>query len=306
MVPFFSFYSMFGFQRIGDLLWAAADARCRGFLIGATAGRTTLMGEGLQHQDGHSHLLAASVPACEAYDPAYAYELAAIVQDGLQRMYPPRAADGEDVYYYITVYNENYEQPPRPDHVSDFDITSGVYRWHDGPGGKAHDATILFSGSAQGAARDAQAILAEDYDVSAELWSVTSYKRLRTDALEVERRNRLNPTADPEVPLVTRKLTDSHGPLVAVSDFMSLVPDQVSRFTPRPMHILGTDGFGRSDTREALRQFFEIDAPNITVAVLSALAEEGAIGTDAVEAAIARFGIDPHQPDPSHPDAGAT
>jgi pyruvate dehydrogenase E1 component len=190
--------------------------------------------------------------------------------------------------------------------VSDFDITSGMYRCFDGPGGKAHDATILFSGSAQGAARDAQAILAEDYDVSAELWSVTSYKRLRTEALEVERRNRLNPTADPEVPLVTRKLTDSHGPLVAVSDFMSLVPDQISRFTPRPMHILGTDGFGRSDTREALRQFFEIDAPNIAVAVLSALAEEGAIGTDAVEAAITRFGIDPSHPDPAHPDAGAT
>ena len=306
MVPFFTFYSMFGFQRVGDLLWAAADARCRGFLMGATAGRTTLLGEGLQHQDGHSLVLASTVPACDAYDPAFAYELAAIVHDGLHRMYPPRASDGEDVFYYITIYNENYQQPPRPDHVSDVDITSGIYKWDDGPGSKVHDATILFSGSAQGAARDARDLLAEHHDVSAELWSVTSYKCLRTDALEVERHNRLNPTDEPEVPLVTRRLADSSGPIVAVSDFMTLVPDQIGRFTPRPLHILGTDGFGRSDTREALREFFEIDAPNIVVAVLSALSEEGKIDPSQVAAAIERYKIETDGPDPSHPDTGGT
>jgi pyruvate dehydrogenase E1 component len=305
MVPFYTFYSMFGFQRVGDSLWAAADARCRGFLMGATAGRTTLAGEGLQHQDGHSLVLASTVPACEAYDPAFAYELAAIVQDGLHRMYPAKAADGEDVFYYITIYNENYEQPPRPDDVSEVDITSGIYKWDDGPGSKTHAATILFSGSAQGAAREAQDLLAEHHDVSAELWSVTSYKRLRNDALDVERHNRLHPSDEPQIPLVTQKLADSNGPLLAVSDFMTLVPDQIGRFTPRPLHILGTDGFGRSDTREALRKFFEIDAANITVAVLSALAEEGKVEPADVAAAIERYEIDTDGPNPAHPDTGS-
>ena len=224
MVPFYSFYSMFGFQRVGDSIWAAADARARGFLIGATAGRTTLPGEGLQHQDGHSHVLASTVPACEAYDPAFAYELGAIVNDGLRRMCPPAAADGEDVFFYITIYNENYEQPPRPDHVTDSDITSGLYRWDDGPGNRTRTATIMFSGSAVGAAREAQALLAEHHDVSAELWSATSYQRLRREALDVERRNRLHPGDEPAVPVVTRKLNDSDGPIVAVTDYMTLVP----------------------------------------------------------------------------------
>ena len=304
MVPFYTFYSMFGFQRVGDLLWAAADARCRGFLMGATAGRTTLLGEGLQHQDGHSLVLASTVPACEAYDPAFAYELGAIVDDGLQRMYPPNAADGEDVFFYITIYNENYEQPPRPDHVTDVDITSGMYRWDDGPGGKGRNTTILFSGPSQGAARRAQELLAEHHDVSAELWSVTSYKRLRTEALEVERHNRLHPGAT-EVPLVTRKLTDSNGPIVAVSDYMTMVPDQISRFAPRPMHVLGTDGFGRSDTRESLRRFFEIDAEHLTVAVLAALVESGEAAVSEVERAIERYGLEPDAVNPAHPDAGA-
>ncbi len=302
MVPFYSFYSMFGFQRVGDSIWAAADARARGFLIGATAGRTTLMGEGLQHQDGHSHVLATTVPACEAYDPAFAYELGAVIRDGLHRMYPPRAASGEDVFYYITIYNENYEQPPRPDHVSDFDIISGLYKWDDGPSHRRHRATILFSGPAVSAARQAQALLAEHHDVSAELWSVTSYKRLRIDALDVERRNRLNPGAEPEIPIVTRKLTDSDGPIVAVTDYMTLVPDQIARFTPRRMYVLGTDGFGRSDTREALRGFFEVDAEHITVAVLSGLSASGAVDPTVVAAAIERYGLDPDRPDPAHPD----
>ena len=305
MVPFYAFYSMFGFQRVGDSIWAAADARARGFLIGATAGRTTLPGEGLQHQDGHSHVLASTVPACEAYDPAFAYELGAIIDDGLSRMCPPDAGDGTDVFYYITIYNENYEQPPRPDHVSDEDICSGLYKFDDGAGGRGRCATILFSGASVGAALEAQAMLAADHDVSAELWSATSYQRLRREALDIERRSRLNPGSDPAVPLVTRRLSDSDGPIVAVTDYMTLVPDQIARFTPRPLHVLGTDGFGRSDTREALRRFFEVDADHIVVAVLSALVASGEAEPDEVSAAIKRYGIESERDDPGHPDTGA-
>ncbi len=305
MVPFFTFYSMFGFQRTGDSIWAAGDARTRGFLMGATAGRTTLLGEGLQHQDGHSQVLATTVPACEAYDPAFAYELGAIINHGLHRMYPGRAEDGEDVFYYVTIYNENDEQPPRPDHVDDADITSGLYKWDDGPGTQTRNATILFSGPASQAAIEAQDLLAKHHDVSAELWSVTSYKRLRADALDVERRNRLSPGTPPKTPVVTHKLSDSEGPIVAVSDWMTLVPDQVARWTPRPLHVLGTDGFGRSDTREALRRFFEVDAAHLVVATLAALADEGAATPEEVAAAITQYGIDPGRPDPAHPDTGA-
>ncbi|MXZ96769.1 MAG: pyruvate dehydrogenase (acetyl-transferring), homodimeric type [Acidimicrobiaceae bacterium] len=305
MVPFYAFYSMFGFQRVGDSIWAAADARARGFLIGATAGRTTLLGEGLQHQDGHSHVLASTVPPCESYDPAFAYELGAIVDEGLHRMYPPDTADGSDVFYYITIYNENYEQPPRPDHVTDSDITGGLYKFDDGPGSRKRSATILFSGASVGAALEAQALLAEHHDTSAELWSATSYQRLRREALDVERRNRLHPTDEPAVPLVTRRLSDSDGPIVAVTDFMTLVPDQIARFTPRPLHVLGTDGFGRSDTREALRRFFEVDGVHIVLAVLSALMESGEASADEVAAAIDRYGIDVDRDDPGHPDTGA-
>ncbi|MEQ8840703.1 MAG: pyruvate dehydrogenase (acetyl-transferring), homodimeric type [Acidimicrobiales bacterium] len=306
MVPFYTFYSMFGFQRVGDSIWAAADARTRGFLMGATAGRTTLLGEGLQHQDGHSMLLASTVPSCEAYDPAFAYELSTIVRDGLHRMYPDGSAvDGEDVFYYLAIYNENYEQPPRPDHVDDRDITSGLYKWAEGPDGPSKRATILFSGPANLAAREAQAILAEYHDVSAELWSVTSYKRLRANALDVERRNRLQPEGTPDVPMITSKLRTSEGPIVAVSDWMGLVPGQVSRWTPRPMRVLGTDGFGRSDTREALRSFFEVDAFSVVVTVLAALAEDGQVPAAEVSAAIRTYGIDPYRPDPAHPDTGS-
>jgi len=308
MVPFYTFYSMFGFQRIGDLAWLAADARTRGFLMGATSGRTTLLGEGLQHQDGHSLLLAATIPACEAYDPAFAYELGAIVEEGLDRMYPDGSIDGEDVFYYIAIYNENYEQPPRPDHVDNLDITSGLYKFDHGPdlGADALRATILFSGPSYLAAKDAQHILAERYGVGAELWSVTSYKRLREDAIDVQRRNRLNPLGDRLVPLVTRKLEDSDGPIIAVSDWMGAVVGQINRWTPRPMSVLGTDGFGRSDTREALRSFFEVDAAHIVVTVLNALARDGEIERSVVAEAIEHFGIDPDRPDPAHPDTGAT
>ncbi len=298
-VPFFTFYSMFGFQRVGDLIWSAADSRARGFLMGATAGRTTLMGEGLQHQDGHSHLLASTVPSCEAYDPAYAYELGTLIKEGLRRMYGEGAEAGEDVFYYLTIYNENYEMPARPDHVSDEDILSGLYQFADAPE-RTHRSAILFSGPTQGAAREAQAELAEHFDVGAELWSATSYKTLRENALEAERHNRYNPGADPAYPDVTVKLATVGGPIVAVTDYMKTVPDQIARWVPGRYVALGTDGFGRSDTREALRAFFEIDTPNIVVAVLSALADEGKIDRAVVAQAMERYGIDPAAADPAH------
>jgi pyruvate dehydrogenase E1 component len=297
MVPFFIFYSMFGFQRVMDLIWAAADSRARGFLIGATAGRTTLMGEGLQHQDGHSLLLSSAVPVCRSYDPAFAYEMGVIVEDGIKRMY----GDGEDVFYYLTAYNENYIQPPKPEGV-DAGIIEGMYRFAGAPEGDGPRATILFSGTAHTAAREAREMLSERYGVRAELWSVTSYQLLREEALEAERWNRLHPTAAPKTPIVTQRLALTEGPVVAVSDFMHAVADQVSRWVPRSYLSLGTDGFGRSDTREALRSFFETDTPHVVVATLAALAEEGTIGSEVVEQAIIDFGIDRDAPAPWRAD----
>jgi pyruvate dehydrogenase E1 component len=286
MVPFYTFYSMFGFQRVGDLIWSAADSRARGFLMAATAGRTTLAGEGLQHQDGHSQLHASTIPACEAYDPAFAYELAAIVKHGIQRMY----VDNDDVFYYLTIYNENYEQPPQPE-GSTQGILDGLYRWAPAPDAKSSRATILFSGPSQGPAREAQAELAERWDVGAELWSATSYKRLREEALEAQRWNRLHPTEEPRRPLVTRLLSEAQGPVVAVSDYVRAVPELISTFVPAPFVALGTDGYGRSDTREALRSFFETDAPNIVVTVLQQLAQAGDVTPDTVAKAISHYGL---------------
>ena len=294
MVPFYIFYSMFGFQRVGDLVWQAADARTRGFLLGATAGRTTLLGEGLQHQDGHSLLLASTVPPVQAYDPAFAYEVAVIIRDGLRRMYGDTP---EDIFYYLTLYNENYPMPALPAEADSNGITQGIlqglYRWQAAPAGPSKRATLLFSGSAQGAARAAVIELAERYDVAVELWSATSYKALRDEAIGVERWNRLHPTDAPRVPLVGRLLADAAGPVVAVSDFMKIVPEQVARFLPGHHFVpLGTDGFGRSDTREALRRHFEIDMPHVVVGVLSALAAQGEVKHETVAEAIARYGID--------------
>ena len=294
MVPFYIFYSMFGFQRVGDLIWQAADARTRGFLLGATAGRTTLLGEGLQHQDGHSLVLASTVPPIQAYDPAFAYEMAVIVRDGLRRMHGPSP---EDIFYYITLYNENYPMPALPPDADENGITQGIlqglYRWQAAPSGPTKRATLLFSGSAQGASRNAVIELAERYDVALELWSATSYKALRDEALAVERWNRLHPAEASRTPLVARLLAEAAGPIVAVSDFMKIVPEQVARFLPGHQFVpLGTDGFGRSDTREALRRHFEIDTPNVVVAVLSALAAQGEVKAEIVADAIARYGID--------------
>jgi len=293
MVPFYTYYSMFGFQRVGDLLWAASDSRARGFLLGATSGRTTLLGEGLQHQDGHSHVLASVIPACEAYDPAFAYEIAAIIKHGLKRMY----VDNEDVYYYLTLYNEAYPQPPKPE-GSDQGIIDGLYKWAPAPTGTKYRATILFSGPSHSAARDAQTILAEEYGVGAELWSATSYKKLREEAMSVDRWNYLHPGESNKVPLVTRQLEGTLGPVIAVTDYMRTVPDQISRWVPRSYTSLGTDGYGRSDTREALREFFETDADHVVVATLSALARDQRIDPGVVREAIERFGIDPDAGDP--------
>ncbi|HEX7275757.1 MAG TPA: pyruvate dehydrogenase (acetyl-transferring), homodimeric type, partial [Acidimicrobiales bacterium] len=294
MIPFYAYYSMFGFQRVGDAMWAFGDMRGRGFLLGATAGRTTLNGEGLQHQDGHSLLLASTVPNLAAYDPAFAYEMATIVRDGMARMYGDHP---EDVFYYLTLYNENYPMPAMPPGV-EAGILRGLYRFAPAPGDRKRQAVILFSGTAQGAAREAQQVLADEHDVAAELWSVTSYKALREDALAAVRWNRLHPTELSRMPYVTEALADTHGPFVAVTDFMKAVPDQVARWVPGPMITLGTDGYGRSDSRAALRRHFETDTAHVVVAVLSALAGTDDAKPEEVADAIAHYGLDPDAVEP--------
>ena len=296
-VPFFTFYSMFGFQRVGDLIWQAADARARGFLMGGTAGRTTLAGEGLQHQDGHSHVLASTNPGVVSYDPAFAYELAVIIEHGLYRM----CVDRNDIIFYITIYNENYLQPEIPENARD-GIVNGMYRFAEAPPDTTHRAAILFSGPSHSASRWARDELAERYGVGAELWSVTSYGRLRDDALSAERWNRLHPYEQPRQPRVTRILSNVRGPVVAVTDYMRALPDQVARWIPQPYTSLGTDGFGRSDTRESLRKFFEVDGPHIVVAVLAHLAAEGRMSPAVVAAAIERYDIESDVVDPWHAD----
>jgi pyruvate dehydrogenase E1 component len=296
MVPFYIFYSMFGFQRTGDLIWAFGDMRGRGFLLGATAGRTTLNGEGLQHEDGHSLVLSSTVPNVAAYDPAFAYEMAVIVRDGIRRMYGP---DPEDRFYYLTLYNENYVMPPLPAEGGvEEGIVRGLYRFAPAPEGPRRRATILFSGTAYGAAREAQQMLAQEWDVAAELWSVTSYKALREDALSVERWNRLHPTQPSRTPYLTEALSSAEGPVLAVTDFMKAVPDQVARWVPAHFTPLGTDGFGRSDTRAALRRHFETDAAHVVVGVLQGLVATGEGKAEHVSDAIARYEIDVEAPDP--------
>jgi pyruvate dehydrogenase E1 component len=293
MIPFFMFYSMFGFQRIGDLIWSFGDQRGRGFLLGATAGRTTLNGEGLQHEDGHSLLLAATNPACLVYDPAFAYETALIVKDGLSRM----VDGGEDVFYYLTLYNENYQMPEMPEGAEEA-IIKGLYLFKEASNDTKHKAQLLGSGSIMQQALRAQELLAEDYDVSADVWSATSYQQLRVEGLETERWNRLHPEEARRQPFVTRSLEAAEGPIVAVSDFMKAVPDQIARWVPAPFVPLGTDGFGRSDDRPALRRHFEIDPEHIAVATLAALAEFGDLKPEVVSDAIKRFQIDPDRISP--------
>jgi pyruvate dehydrogenase E1 component len=293
-IPFFVFYSMFGFQRIGDLIWAAADMRARGFLLGGTAGRTTLAGEGLQHQDGHSHVLASSVPTVQAYDPAYAYELAAIVRDGIRRMYEA----GEDMFYYITLYNEPYPMLPMPEGAEE-GILRGLYRLR--PAAKPAKTTkvhLLGSGTLLREALRAQEILADRFAVAADVWSATSYKELRRDALEAERWNMLHPTAAPRRSYVERLFENEKGIFIAVTDYMKSVPDMISRWVPGTLHVLGTDGFGRSDNRASLRRFFEVDAESIAVAALWRLAQRNEIKPAQVQKTIKEFGIDPDKANP--------
>ena len=296
MIPFYIFYSMFGFQRTGDQMWALGDARGRGFLMGATAGRTTLAGEGLQHDDGHSHILASTVPVVRGYDPAYAYELAAIIRDGIERMY----VKGEDLYYYITLYNENYAQPAKPDGV-DEGILRGLYRFAEAPalGKDAHPARLVGSGSILNGVIAARDLLAEKFGVAAEVYSAPSFPLLRRDALGVERWNRLHPDAkDQRIPYVTQVLPGDGGPIVATTDWMKALPDMVARWLPAEYISLGTDGYGRSGTREDLRSLFEIDPPHIAAATLVSLAHCGALTAGKAAKAIRDLGIDPDKIDP--------
>ena len=294
-IPFFIFYSMFGFQRIGDLIWAAADSRCRGFLLGGTSGRTTLAGEGLQHQDGHSQLLAYPVPSLIAYDPAFAYEIAVIVQDGIRRMY----VNQESIFYYLTVTNEPYVMPPMPEGTRE-GILKGLYRFRASGHTKAkRRAQLLGSGAILTEVLKAQELLESTYDVGADVWSVTSYGELYRDAHAADRWNMLHPSEAQRIPYVTQCLEQAPGVIVATTDYMKALPDSVDRWIPRPIISLGTDGFGRSDGRAALRNFFEIDARFIALAVLAGLARERQIESKIVDAAIKDLGIDPEKVNPA-------
>jgi len=295
MIPFFIFYSMFGFQRIGDLAWAAGDMRCRGFLLGGTAGRTTLNGEGLQHEDGHSHIVASTIPNCVSYDPAFAYELAVIIQDGLRRMY----LEQEDVYYYITVMNENYSHPKMPNGVEK-NILKGMYLFNEG--NKSNNelrVQLLGAGTILREVIAAAEILKREYNVNADIWSVTSFNELRREALSVTRWNMLHPDQPAKLSHVENCLKGREGPVVAATDYMKIYADQIREFVPGTYRVLGTDGFGRSDTREKLRHFFEVDRFYITVAALKALSENGKISNQQIVKAIEKYGIDPERPNPA-------
>ncbi|MGE5570409.1 MAG: pyruvate dehydrogenase (acetyl-transferring), homodimeric type [Rhodospirillales bacterium] len=293
LVPFYIYYSMFGLQRMGDLMWAFADARGKGFLVGATAGRTTLAGEGLQHQDGHSHLLMSVLPTCAAYDPAYAYEISVIVQDGIRRMYQ----ENEDLFYYLTVYNENYAQPAMPEGVRE-GILRGIYRYRRAESGKA-TVQLFGSGPILNEALKAQQILAERYGVPADVWSVTSYTELRRDALEVERWNRLHPAEPERRPYLLEVLEDAEGPIIAATDYMKAVADQIAPWLAGRLVSLGTDGFGRSDNRAHLREFFEVNASSIAAAALSRLAREGKFDPERAQAAFTDLEVEPQVANPA-------
>ncbi len=290
LVPFYIYYSMFGFQRIGDLMWLAGDIRAKGFLLGATAGRTTLNGEGLQHQDGHSLILSSTIPSLLTYDPAFTFEVAAIIAEGLRRMF----VAGEDVFYYLSLYNENYAMPSMPQGAQE-GIVKGLYKFKPGPEKKRLKAQIFGSGTILREALRAQQILADKFDVSADVWSATSYKLLRNDALQTRRWNMLHPAETPRKAYIEALLENEQGPFIAVSDNMKIVPDQVAPWVPGGLTTLGTDGFGRSDTRQRLRRFFEIDAESVVVATLHTLAERGQVEGKAVAEAIKELGVDPEK-----------
>jgi pyruvate dehydrogenase E1 component len=291
MIPFYIYYSMFGFQRVGDLMWAAGDMRAKGFLLGGTAGRTTLAGEGLQHQDGHSLLAMSAIPNCVSYDPCYAYELAVIIQDGLRRMYQ----DGDQVFYYLTVMNENYAHPAMPEGSRE-GIVKGMYKIKDA--GKNAKIQLLGSGTILRETLAAAEVLKTQFKIDADVWSVTSFNELRRDGLDAERWNLLHPSKPRRISYVEEQLTGTKGPIVAASDYMRLVADQIRPFVPRSYSVLGTDGFGRSDRRSELRRFFEVDRNYITLAALKSLADQGDIPVKVVTDAIKTLGIDPEKPNP--------
>jgi pyruvate dehydrogenase E1 component len=293
MIPFYICYSMFGLQRTMDLVWAAGDSQARGFLIGATAGRTTLNGEGLQHEDGHSHLMAAMVPNCVSYDPTYGYELAVIIQDGLKRMFK----DKENKFYYITVMNENYTHPEMPA-GSEAGIIKGMYLLKEGQSSANKRVQLLGSGTILREVEAAAEILKNDFSIEADVWSATSFTELRRDGLEVDRWNLLHPEAEPRRAYVTQCLESRQGPVIASTDYMKAFADQVREYVPGTYRVLGTDGYGRSDTRSKLREFFEVNRYFVVIAALKALAEEGTIKASEVTKAIKKFNIDPEKPSP--------
>ncbi|MDG2035757.1 MAG: pyruvate dehydrogenase (acetyl-transferring), homodimeric type, partial [Pseudomonadales bacterium] len=293
LVPFYIFYSMFGFQRVGDLAWAAGDSQARGFLIGATAGRTTLNGEGLQHQDGHSHLMASTIPNCVSYDPTYAFELAVIVQDGLKRMYELQ----ENKFYYITAMNENYTHPEMPVGVEE-GIIKGIYPLIKSPSKSSKRVQLMGSGTILREVEAAVELLQNDWDVAADVWSITSSNELRRDGLACERWNMLHPNETPRVPYITEQLKEAKGPFIAATDYMKLYSDQLRPYIPGNFKVLGTDGFGRSDTRAKLRHFFEVNRYFVVIAALGSLVEEGTIKADVVAEAIKKYGISPDKIDP--------
>jgi pyruvate dehydrogenase E1 component len=296
MIPFYIYYSMFGFQRVGDLAWAAGDMRARGFLIGGTSGRTTLNGEGLQHEDGHSHIFSSTIPNCVSYDPTYAYELAVIIHDGLRRM----VAEQEDVFYYITTLNENYEHPALPEGAA-AGIVKGMYLLRAAePPKKGHKVQLMGCGAILREVLAGAELLEGDFGIPADVWSVTSFTELRREALEVDRWNTLHPIEPPRVPYVTSCLTErGGGPVVASTDYMRLFPDQIRPFVPGGFLTLGTDGFGRSDYRKRLRSFFEVNRHYVAVAALKALADENKAPSIKVAEAIKRYGINPEKPIPT-------
>jgi pyruvate dehydrogenase E1 component len=297
MIPFYIFYSMFGFQRVGDLAWAAGDMRARGFLLGGTSGRTTLNGEGLQHEDGHSHLIASTIPNCVSYDPTYAYELAVIIQDGLRRMY----AQQEDVYYYITVMNENYAHPAMPEGAAE-GILRGMHLISASKASKGKlKVQLMGCGSILREVMAAAEMLQKDFGVAADIWSVTSFNELRRDGLEIARWNMLHPEKEPRRSYIEQCLRDHPGPVVAATDYMKVFADQIRAYLPQPAlySVLGTDGFGRSDTRRALRGFFEVDRRYVAVAALKALADQEALPQKKVLEAIRKYGVDPEKPNPA-------
>ena len=296
MIPIYTFYSMFGFQRIGDLAWAAGDSQARGFLIGATAGRTTLAGEGLQHQDGHSHLIASTIPNCVTYDPTFHYELAVIFREGLRRMHEKK----ENVFYYITTMNENYSHPEMPkDKNTEEGILKGMYKIKDFDKHKKTKIQLLGSGTILREMISAAEILQKDYQIDSEIWSVTSFNELRKDGMEVERYNLLNPDKEPRISFVEQCLGKTEGPIMAASDYMRMNSDQIRPYTNRSFYSLGADGFGRSDTRKNLRKFFEVDIEHIIAYGLSILAKEQLIASKHAKEAMKKYNIDGNKPMPT-------